>query len=149
VLDYTICGVEETHASLRLETIDGNAVFTFWNPYPDTEADSFAAVAWRVEVLGGQIETRTFGDEGFELTLRFPLRSDATLTEREMEVMALLGEGMTNKEIADRLSLSPRTVNFHLDNIYTKLGVNSRTEAVVHALRHNWIRRVPAGNSGR
>ena len=55
--------------------------------------------------------------------------------------LQLLAEGMSNKEIARVLSLSPRTVNFHLDNIYAKLGVNSRTEAAIYALRRGWTKR--------
>jgi NarL family two-component system response regulator LiaR len=61
-----------------------------------------------------------------------------------MEVIQLLAEGLSNKEIARLLFISPRTVNFHLDNIYSKLGVNSRTEAAIYALRYGWVRRSAA-----
>jgi DNA-binding NarL/FixJ family response regulator len=64
-----------------------------------------------------------------------------------MEVIQLLAEGLSNKEIAGLLFISPRTVNFHLDNIYSKLGVSSRTEAVIYALRHGWVRQ-PATHPG-
>lgn len=57
------------------------------------------------------------------------------LTEREIEVLQLAGRGITNREIAERLSISDRTVQAHLSNIFSKLGVGSRTEAVVYALR--------------
>ncbi len=57
------------------------------------------------------------------------------LTAREIEVLQLAGEGITNREIADRLSISHRTVQAHLSHIFSKLGVGSRTEAVVYALR--------------
>jgi DNA-binding NarL/FixJ family response regulator len=57
------------------------------------------------------------------------------LTEREVEVLQLAGRGITNREIADGLSISHRTVQAHLSHIFGKLGVGSRTEAVVHALR--------------
>lgn len=57
------------------------------------------------------------------------------LTEREREVLALLGQGLSNKEIAARLYLSVRTVEGHLANTYGKLGVHSRTEAAVFATR--------------
>jgi len=57
------------------------------------------------------------------------------LTEREVEVLQLAGRGITNREIADSLSISHRTVQAHLSHIFDKLGVGSRTEAVVHALR--------------
>jgi DNA-binding NarL/FixJ family response regulator len=57
------------------------------------------------------------------------------LTGREIEVLQLAGKGITNREIADRLSISHRTVQAHLSHIFNKLGVGSRTEAVVYALR--------------
>ena len=59
---------------------------------------------------------------------------------RQMDVIQLLGEGLTNKEMALTLDIRPRTVKFHLDNIYSKLGVNTRTEAAIYALRHGWTR---------
>ncbi len=60
-------------------------------------------------------------------------------SERELEVLKLAAKGMSNKEIASELSLSVRTVQAHLANIFDKLGVNSRTEAVLHALKAGWI----------
>ena len=57
------------------------------------------------------------------------------LTERELEVLRLAGKGVTNQEIASKLTISVRTVQAHLSHIYNKLGVGSRTEAVVHALQ--------------
>ncbi len=58
----------------------------------------------------------------------------AGLTAREGEVLRLLASGLSNGEIADRLSLSPRTINAHLTNIYGKLGVSSRGAAIRFAL---------------
>jgi DNA-binding CsgD family transcriptional regulator len=60
--------------------------------------------------------------------------SDYALTDREAEVLGLVAEGRTNGEIATALSISPGTVKKHLDHIYEKLGVRSRTEAVVKSL---------------
>lgn len=61
------------------------------------------------------------------------------LSEREMEVLRLAGKGISNKDIASQLSLSARTVQAHLGNIFSKLGVGSRTEAVLYALRKGWF----------
>ena len=61
------------------------------------------------------------------------------LTERELEVLALLAEGLTNPEIADRLYLSAGTVKVHTRNIYGKLAVNNRTEAATMARKLNLI----------
>ena len=57
------------------------------------------------------------------------------LTERELEVLALMVEGLSNTQIAGRLSVSPSTIKSHVSNILSKLGVASRTEAVTLALR--------------
>lgn len=57
------------------------------------------------------------------------------LSDRESELLKLLATGMSNKEIADRLCLSLRTVKAHMSNIFTKMNVASRSEALVQALR--------------
>jgi len=61
------------------------------------------------------------------------------LTERELEVLRLAARGLSNKDIARELVLSVRTVQGHLQNVFDKMQVGSRTEAVVHALRKGWL----------
>jgi DNA-binding CsgD family transcriptional regulator len=58
-----------------------------------------------------------------------------SLTERELEVLALVAQGLTNRQISDRLFVSPATVRTHLEHIYDKLGVHSRAGAVSVAFR--------------
>ncbi|MBX3005562.1 MAG: response regulator transcription factor [Anaerolineales bacterium] len=60
---------------------------------------------------------------------------DEELTERELDVLQLLAEGMANKQIALQLNISEHTVKFHSSSIYAKLGVTNRTEAVRRAAR--------------
>ena len=55
------------------------------------------------------------------------------LTKREIEILALLGEGHSSKNIGDLLFISKRTVDFHLDNAYEKLGVKNRMQAILRA----------------
>ncbi len=62
-----------------------------------------------------------------------------TLSQREMEVLQLATQGLSNQDIAGKLSLSLRTVQAHLGHIFNKLRVSSRTEAVVRALKEGWI----------
>jgi NarL family two-component system response regulator YdfI len=61
------------------------------------------------------------------------------LTDREMEVLQLLAQGLANKQIALQLSISEHTVKFHVSSIYTKLGVSNRTEAVRMGVRRGLI----------
>jgi len=61
------------------------------------------------------------------------------LTEREKEVLKRAAKGMCNRDIADELFLSVRTVEAQLGSIFNKLGVGSRTEAVVYSLKKGWI----------
>ncbi len=62
------------------------------------------------------------------------------LTNREMEILELIVEGLSNKEIASRLSISQQTVKNHITSILAKLGCADRTQAAIYALRHGWIR---------
>lgn len=61
------------------------------------------------------------------------------LHPRQLDILKLTAKGMSNKEIASQLGISDRTVQTHLVSVFRKLGVSSRTEAVLHALREGWI----------
>ena len=65
--------------------------------------------------------------------------SPEQLSEREMQVLKLAARGMSNKDIAEELSLSVRTVQAHLANIFNKLQVGSRTEAILCGLKSGWF----------
>jgi two-component system nitrate/nitrite response regulator NarL len=85
------------------------------------------------------------------LTVRLPGQADRRgfappeaasrplLTPRELEVLALVGEGMSNKTIARRLGISAHTVKYHLEAVFTKLAVRSRAEAVTRGLRRGLL----------
>lgn len=64
---------------------------------------------------------------------------DFRLTEREMEVLRLMAEGLNNNEIAARLFISMSTVKFHITNILGKMGVQTRPEAIVLAAKNNLV----------
>ena len=61
------------------------------------------------------------------------------LSNREVDIIKLAAKGLTNKEIADKLHLSYRTVEGHMRDVFNKLGVGSRTEAVLFGLRKGWF----------
>lgn len=61
------------------------------------------------------------------------------LTEREVQVLRLTARGLTNRAIGHELGISRRTVQGHLANLFAKLGVNTRTEAVLRAVRLGWL----------
>ena len=61
------------------------------------------------------------------------------LTPREREVLEMLAEGLSNKEIAWRMKISEHTVKFHIASIFSKLGASTRTEAVMHGIRQGLI----------
>ncbi len=79
--------------------------------------------------LAAMARGETVGDELIE-----------PLSTREMEVLHLLAQGLTNKDIAQTLILSVRTVEAHLRSIFGKLGVQSRTEAALWAVKHGYGR---------
>jgi DNA-binding NarL/FixJ family response regulator len=64
---------------------------------------------------------------------------DHPFSPREFQVLSLAAQGLTNKEIAYRLGISERTVQFHVNSIFNKTATNSRTEAVALALRQGWL----------
>jgi DNA-binding NarL/FixJ family response regulator len=70
-----------------------------------------------------------------------------SLTAREMEVLCLLAQGLDNAAIAQRLVVTKRTVQNHVSNVYGKLGVTSRTEAALYAIRHGLVQISPAGDT--
>ena len=99
----------------------------------DTEADELcraikAAAAGQVQ-LSPQAAARLMRE------VRTPEESPETLSERETDVLRLLAQGYSNKEIAQDLSLSEKTVKTHVSNILGKLNVPSRTQAALYAVR--------------
>jgi DNA-binding CsgD family transcriptional regulator len=101
----------------------------------------------RVAALGGSVELDCTPQWGTTLSCRLPLnglpaapetpglQKISQLREREREVLELMVAGLPNRDIADRLVITVRTVKFHVSNILRKLAVRSRTEAI--ALAHS------------
>jgi len=79
-----------------------------------------------------------FPDRGIDASQEDEPAEEA-LTPREREVLELLGQGLSNREIARRLGISDHTVKFHVSSVYGKLGVSSRTEALRRGVRRGLI----------
>jgi two-component system response regulator DegU len=69
------------------------------------------------------------------------------LTPREFQVLQLLAKGLDNAAIAKQLTVTKRTVQNHISNMYAKLGVSSRTEAMLYAIRSGWVQVDSGGNA--
>ncbi|MBC7810060.1 MAG: response regulator transcription factor, partial [Burkholderiales bacterium] len=99
------------------------------NADADMLVSALASVSLGLVVLHPALSEALFAGE------RLPAAPAESLTPRELEVLKLLAEGLPNKTIARRLSISEHTVKFHVNAILSKLGAQSRTEAVVRATR--------------
>ena len=102
--------------------------------------------ATREELLAAIRKVAAGGRSFDEIVVGALMRDDRAagavgiLTEREIDLLRLVAEGHTNKEIASQLFVSSDTVNGHLDNIYRRLGVSDRAHAVAVALRGGLLR---------
>jgi len=101
-------------------------------------AEAIRAVGAGETALAPRIAAKVVGRLSSRASQHGP-STPSGLTERELEVLQAAAQGRGNKAIAAALSISPQTVQVHLRNIFGKLGVNSRSEAIAYALSRNWI----------
>lgn len=87
----------------------------------------------------GRLTLSPEASEALSESSEYPMFPAEVLTDRERDVLKLLTEGLSNNEIAERLIISPSTVKYHIGNIYTKLGVDSRVAAVSIAIQRQLI----------
>ena len=98
----------------------------------DTDADELRRAV--KAAASGQVQLSPQAASRLMREVRAP-ESPETLTDRETDVLRLLAEGQANKEIARSLHIGEKTVKTHVSNILAKLGVQSRTQAALHAMR--------------
>ncbi len=122
---YIYALLEAGAAGYLLKTVSGEEL-----------ADAIRRVHLGESVLSPEVATKVLAR--FKNKARQP--EPVSLTHRELEVLQLAGEGASNKQIAHELAISERTVHAHIRYIFDKLGVASRTEAVVKGVRDGWLR---------
>ena len=106
---------------------------------PEEVAEAILAAARGEAILNPQVAARLIQE--MRGTRDQAFNPFTELSEREQEVLRFLAEGLTNKEIAERLVLSDKTVKGHVSNILSKLHLADRTQAAVYAWREGMIRR--------
>lgn len=122
--DYVFAAMDAGASGYLLKTAHGDEVVS-----------AIRAIARGEVVLQAAIASKFLRSNG---NVRGPNLQER-LTERELEILRLAAQGLRNKEIADRLSLSQRTIEGHLSHVFSKLSVGSRTEAILHAAAHGWV----------
>ena len=122
--------------TLDLLTAQARAYERAWPP------DNYPARA-AVAALGELARQALAEARDVQATLEPPSSTTHSLSPRELQVLTLAADGLTNKEIAYRLGLSERTIQFHMNSVFNKSGTNSRTEAVALAIRNGWIAQDP------
>jgi two-component system, NarL family, response regulator LiaR len=105
---------------------------------PDTMLRAIRAVANGESLLGSSIAQKVMRQFSVLPSKNIPLYDD--LTPREIEILKLIAEGLSNKEIAHRLVISEKTVKNHINNIFSKLHVLDRSQAVIYAIRKGLVK---------
>jgi DNA-binding NarL/FixJ family response regulator len=130
---YAVLGLRLDAARARLALAR-----TLASDSPEIAIDTARQARNELDALGDSREAdmaaalmRSLGAKG-----RAGPRAAGLLTQREIEVLRLLGEGLTNAEIAARLFISPKTAEHHVSRIFAKLGLAKRSEAAAYAVRY-------------
>ena len=110
-------------------------------PYRPARAPQDAAAELRSEVKAGRYDAdaaeAVLGAAGHRVARR--REGPAGLTQREVEVLRLLARGLSNKQIAEQLVISPKTVANHVEHIYAKIGASTRARASLFAMQHGLL----------
>lgn len=131
-MDARVLGAADVYVALTQDRPHRDAVS------PDAAADHLADAA-----RGGALDAEAVNavlDAAGQSDARVSPTWPAGLTDRQIEVLRLLTRGCSNREIARRLVVSPRTAEHHVQDIYTRIGVSSRAAAAMFAMRHDLVR---------
>jgi DNA-binding NarL/FixJ family response regulator len=153
-VDHRIKRAEEILAAMRLASPNSRiVVLTMFDNLHYVRAlsrlgiDAYVHKSSSVEELLATVSALSRNPEGDNVVVSMPRGSlerigdghESALSDREMEVIVLVAHGFSNRQVATQLHISEATVKRHLSNIYEKIGVGSRNEAVRTALDHQWI----------
>jgi DNA-binding NarL/FixJ family response regulator len=116
-------------------------------PYRPALAAAEAAAQLQAEVRAGRLDGAAVDAVLEAAGHRLPRRRDSVrgLTAREVEVLILLARGMSNKQIAQRLVITPKTAGNHVEHIYTKIDAANRAAAALFAVQHGLLPEQDAG----
>jgi HD-GYP domain-containing protein (c-di-GMP phosphodiesterase class II) len=128
-----------------LAVADAYQSMTERRPHRDALSPDAAAAELQREASAGRLDrdavTAVLGAAGHRVPSRTP--GPAGLTAREVEVLRLLAGGLSSKEIATRLVISPKTARNHIEHIYTKIGTSTRVGASLFAVNHGLVPDLP------
>lgn len=136
-----LTGVRISREARFLAAADAYQAMREPRPHRPARSAPEAAAELRAEVRAGRHDAEAveavLGAAGHRVVLRRD--GPAGLTLREVEVLRLLARGLSNKEIAERLSIAPKTVSNHIEHIYTKIDTTSRAAASLFAMQHGLL----------
>ena len=152
LMDLSMPGIDGVSAtrSLRREAPDAAVLVITMHAEPELldAARTAGAQGYLLKGAGqaeivAAVEAVASGGEAFDPTLAAaapaPADADHDLTDRELQVLQLLADGASPKDVANTLVLSPKTVGNHLTNIYRKLDVHSRSQAITTAVKRGLV----------
>jgi HD-GYP domain-containing protein (c-di-GMP phosphodiesterase class II) len=136
-----LAGAAITRPARILGAADAYQAMREPRPHRPARSPDDAAAELRAEVKAGRLDAEAveavLGAAGHRVLRR--REGPAGLTQREVEVLQLLARGLPNKEIAERLVISPKTVANHVEHIYAKIGASSRARAGLFAMQHGLL----------
>ena len=136
-----LTGAAITRAARILAAADAYQAMREPRPHRPERPPQEAAAELRADVKAGRLDadavTAVLGAAGHRVSRR--REGPAGLTGREVEVLVLLARGLSNKEIARRLVISPKTAGNHIEHIYSKIGASSRAKASLFAMQHGLL----------
>jgi HD-GYP domain-containing protein (c-di-GMP phosphodiesterase class II) len=136
-----LTGSQISHGARVLAAADAYQAMCEPRPHREARSSEEAAAELRREVKAGRYDGEAveavLAAAGHRVVLRH--EGPAGLTAREVEVLKLLARGLTNKEIAERLFISPKTVANHVEHIYVKIEASNRAAASLFTMQHGLL----------